>query len=139
MRRRPPPVVLAAILTAFFTVSAGAQAPAVVGEWSVLAIGDEAVAAEAGLTVTFAADGSISGATGCNAFAGRYEARGAAVTVLPLRMTRRGCPGAEGRREAAMMRSLGTARRADPRVDGRLALVGDGSAGAGLLLGPRVP
>ncbi len=139
MRRRFPAVILTALAAGAFFGPARAQAPAVVGDWSVLAIGDEAVAAEIGLTVAFTADGAVSGSTGCNTFSGRYEARGAGVTILPLRMTRRGCPEAEMRREAAMMRALGTARRADRRVEGRLALLGDGNAGAELLLGPRAP
>lgn len=115
--------------------AATAQAPALVGEWSVLAIGDEAVAAVDGLTVTFTADGTVSGSSGCNTFSGRYETRGAGVTVGPLRMTRRGCPEEAMRREAAMMRQLGTSRRVDPRVEGRIALLDDG--GTGLLLAPR--
>ena len=139
MRRRPSALALAALLAAVVADAALAQAPAVVGEWSVLAIGNEAVAAEAGLTVTFTADGAVTGSTGCNSFSGRYEARGAGVTVLPLRMTRRGCPEAEMRREVAMMRALGTTRRADQRVEGRLALMGDGNAGTELLLGPKAP
>lgn len=135
MMRRPFQIPTAAALAAALVFSpAAAQAPAVVGEWAVLAIGDEAVAADAGLTITFTADGSVSGSTGCNAFAGRYEARGAGVTVGPLRMTRRGCPDEAMRRETAMMRLLGTARRADARVEGRLALLDAG--GTGLLLGP---
>lgn len=137
MRRRLPAMILTAFASGALGSAALAQAPAVVGEWAVLAIGDEAVAAEAGLTVTFTADGTVSGSTGCNAFSGRYEARGAGVTILPLRMTRRGCPEAEMRREVAMMRALGTTRRADQRVEGRLALMGDGNAGSELLLGPR--
>lgn len=139
MRRRLTAVILAALAAGALCCPAQAQAPAVVGEWSVLAIGNEAVAAEAGLSVTFTADGAVSGSTGCNAFSGRYEARGAGVTVLPLRMTRRGCPEAETRREVAMMRALGTTRRADQRVEGRLALMGDGNAGTELLLGPKAP
>jgi putative lipoprotein len=135
---RPPfPIPTAAALAvALSCSSAVAQSPAVVGEWAVLAIGEEAVAADDGLTVTFAADGGLSGSTGCNTFSGRYETRGAGVTVGPLRMTRRGCPEAVMRREAAMMRVLGTARRVDPRVEGRVALLD--AAGAAILLAPRV-
>ncbi len=139
MRRRLTAMTAAMLIAGAPCCPALAQAPAVIGEWSVLAIGNEAVAAEAGLSVTFTADGAVSGSTGCNAFSGRYEARGAGVTVLPLRMTRRGCPEAEMRREVAMMRALGTTRRADQRVEGRLALMGDGSAGTELLLGPKAP
>lgn len=137
MPRRSPALAVAVLVAGVLSgsVSAQAQAPAVVGEWVVLAIGDEAVAAEDGLTVTFSVDGSVSGSTGCNVFSGTYEARGAGVTVGPLRATRRGCPEAVMRREVAMMRLLGTARRVDPRVEGRLALT-DGSGATGLLLGP---
>lgn len=134
--RRPFPIpTAAAIAVALSCSTASAQAPPVVGEWAVLAVGDEAVAETAGLTVTFAADGAVTGSTGCNTFSGRYEARGAGLTLGPLRMTRRGCPEEAMRREAAMMRLLGTARRADPRVEGRLALLDD--KGTALLLAPR--
>ncbi len=139
MRRRLTAVTAAALIAGALCCPAQAQAPAVVGDWSVLAIGNEAIAAEAGLSVTFTVDGTVSGSTGCNSFSGRYEARGAGVTILPLRMTRRGCPEVEMRREVAMMRALGTTRRADQRVEGRLALMGDGNAGTELLLGPRAP
>jgi heat shock protein HslJ len=137
MRRRTTAATAAALIAGAISSPAGAQAPAVIGDWSVLAIGDEAVAAAAGLTVSFTVDGSVSGSSGCNLFSGRYETRGAVVTILPLRMTRRRCPEAEMRREAAMLRMLGTARRVDQRVEGRLALMGDGNASDELLLGPR--
>lgn len=132
--RPPQPILLAACLVAgAATAPAAAQAPAVVGEWTVAAIGDEAVSADQGLTVVFALDGTVSGSTGCNAFSGTYEAKGAGLTMGPFRITRRGCAEAATRREAAMMRVLGTARRIDPRVEGRLAIT-DGGSGAALLL-----
>jgi heat shock protein HslJ len=132
--RPPRPILLAACLVAgAATGPAAAQAPAIVGEWTVAAIGDEAVSADQGLTVAFAVDGTVSGSTGCNAFSGTYEARGAGLTMGPFRITRRSCPDEVMRREAAMMRVLGTARRIDPRVEGRLAIT-DGGSGAALLL-----
>lgn len=133
MRRLRPSVLAACLFAATASFSAFAQTPAIEGEWAVLAIGDEAIDEASGLTVAFAIDGTISGATGCNQFSGTYEAKGAGLTMGPFRMTRRGCPEAAMRREAAMMRLLGTARRFDSRADGQLALT-DGGGGAGLLL-----
>jgi heat shock protein HslJ len=132
---RPPRSILLAtcLVAGAVTTPAAAQAPAVVGEWTVVAIGDEALPADQGLTVVFALDGTVSGSTGCNAFSGTYEAKGAGLTMGPFRITRRGCADEAMRREAAMMRALGTARRIDPRVEGRLA-IGDGGSGAALLL-----
>ncbi len=43
------------------------------------------------LTVTFAADGRISGFSGCNTFIGRYDVDDQALSVGPLASTRRAC------------------------------------------------
>ena len=43
------------------------------------------------LTVTFSADGRMSGASGCNSFTGRYEVDDQEMSVGPLASTRRAC------------------------------------------------
>ncbi|UQN10164.1 META domain-containing protein [Deinococcus sp. QL22] len=47
------------------------------------------------LTVTFSADGQISGSGGCNTFRGRYNVDDQALSVGPLASTRRACPSPE--------------------------------------------
>lgn len=44
-----------------------------VKEWRLTQIGDEAVAADAGVTLVFSADGKLSGSGGVNRFGGTYE------------------------------------------------------------------
>lgn len=44
------------------------------------------------LTVTFSADGRVSGSSGCNTFVGRYSVDDQALSFGPLASTRRACP-----------------------------------------------
>lgn len=68
------------------------SAPAMAGEWQIVSVNGNAVAGEA--RVTFNADGTFGGSTGCNRFqgAGRIEA-GAMVVSGPLAVTQMACPG----------------------------------------------
>lgn len=47
------------------------------------------------LTVTFSADGRITGSSGCNTFMGRYNVDDQALSVGPLASTRRACAAPE--------------------------------------------
>ena len=47
---------------------------------------------ETPITVTFAADGRVSGNAGCNTFTGRYSVDDLSLSVGPLASTRRACP-----------------------------------------------
>lgn len=83
-------------------VSADSHAPAVPGDltastWRLEALGAGAAAASpiAGteVSVTFTADGRISGTGGCNRFFGTYESgEGGSLTFSPLGATRMACP-----------------------------------------------
>ena len=48
------------------------------------------------LTATFAADGRVSGSSGCNTFHGTYDEQGTKLSVGPLASTRRACKDPEG-------------------------------------------
>lgn len=78
------------------------------------------------LTLTFGADGRVSGSGGCNSFSGTYSADGTSVTLGPLAMTRRACLGEalnaqETRYTAALTGTLNWAILAD----GALELTGE--------------
>ena len=57
-------------------------------------------------TLTFAADGSFAGSTGCNRLAGTYVQDGASLTIAPGPMTLRACPGGLADQEAAIVTAL---------------------------------
>ena len=79
--------------------------------------------------IAFAADGGVSGSTGCNRFHGRSSLHDGVLTVGPLASTRMGCAGPLAAQEAAIFSMLAAplsvavdleARRATLRAgDGR--------------------
>lgn len=70
------------------------------GAWDVTSVlYDDAIRSvilDTKLTATFAADGRISGSTGCNTFRGPYTASGDRIEIGPLAATRRACTSPEG-------------------------------------------
>ena len=87
--------------------SLGAGGASLTGiEWRPVRIGAEAVPDDAGLTLSFAVDGSINGNGGCNAFSGSLERHDGGVSVGPLRSTRRACPAAIMERESTFLSAL---------------------------------
>jgi heat shock protein HslJ len=61
-------------------------------------------------TMTFSADGKVSGSTGCNTFSGTAAVNGSQITFGEVASTRRACNGAAGSVEADIIRVLtGTA------------------------------
>ncbi|GHF43140.1 heat shock protein HslJ [Deinococcus metalli] len=66
------------------------------------------------LTVTFAADGRISGTGGCNTFMGRYDIDDQTLSVGALASTRRACPTPELQaQEQRFLRELQNAARVE--------------------------
>lgn len=57
-------------------------------------------------SLTFAADGSFAGSTGCNRIMGTYTQDGSALTLASGPMTLRGCMGAVAAQEAAIVAAL---------------------------------
>ena len=90
--------------------------------WRLVAFGDDR-AAVSGATLTFGADGRVSGSTGCNRFFGQYTlAPSGALALSQVGSTRMACPGPAMAQEGRFLAALGTATQAV--VDGgRLTLV----------------
>jgi heat shock protein HslJ len=65
-----------------------------------------ATAAPEASTLTFAADGTVSGTTGCNAFTGTYEQQELALIITPGPMTLKGCPDPLAAQEQAILAAL---------------------------------
>jgi heat shock protein HslJ len=69
--------------------------------------GDSASTPVGSGNITFAADGTVSGSTGCNTFNGSYEAADGTLTIGPLATTRKGCPADLGAQETHVLAVLG--------------------------------
>jgi heat shock protein HslJ len=97
-------------------------APRLVGTtWAIVELVGRAPGGPTGAVVgaprlRLAADGSLSGTTGCNRFVGRYELAGTALTIGPLATTRMACDEPATRQEHALLRVL-----ADATLDAELA------------------
>ena len=72
-------------------------------------------------TVTFGADGTVTGTTGCNRFVGQYTLDGDELALAPLASTRMMCEPALMEQEMAFLAALSWVAAADV-VDGRLRL-----------------
>src|SRR4051794_39523860 len=88
----------------------GAQ-PALIGTNWVLAsyraaAGLTDAAAGAPATLLFAADGTLSGSTGCNTFGGTYSSQEATLRITMGAMTQVACTGAAGAQEQAIVETL---------------------------------
>lgn len=59
------------------------------------------------LRIEFGADGSVSGDAGCNTFRGSYTVSGDALSLSPLRTTRKACPEPVMALEAQLLAALG--------------------------------
>lgn len=83
--------------------------------------------------ITFAADGTVSGTTGCNSFSGGYTVDGSSLTFGPLATTRMACPDDVAAQETAVLTGLEST--ASFAIDGQtLSLLG---ADGAFLLGYR--
>jgi heat shock protein HslJ len=88
-----------------------------VGEWAIVNVATgnaiESVLPDTDPSVTFRDNGTVTLATGCNDGEGFWQLDGDALTVGPLRQTRKFCSDPEGvmRQEAALVRALESADR----------------------------
>jgi len=80
---------------------------------------------EAG-SLTFGADGTFSGSTGCNRIAGTFTLKGSSLTMQPGPMTLKACTGAIAAQEAAIVAAL--PKVASFRSAGSLVLLDAGGA-----------
>jgi heat shock protein HslJ len=110
------------------------QPPAsLTGAWRVQSVnngrgGVVSVLADTQLSVTFGEDGSVSGETGCNTFAGQYTVTDTTIAFGPLATTRRAClTEAAAAQEQAFLAALAASTRFE--LDGnRLTLRNDAGA-----------
>lgn len=95
--------------------------------WIVEDINRGGVIDNARLTLTFGADGRVSGSGGCNNFSGTYSVDGSKLTLSPLAMTRRACVApALSAQESRYTTALNGELTWSITGDGALELVGDG-------------
>ena len=84
------PLVLLVLAACSSSTGASAAAPSTRRRplpgtiWTVVSVGGEFVDATNPPTMDFAADGTLSGTTGCNQYSGTYTVDGSKLTVGPL-------------------------------------------------------
>lgn len=81
------------------------------GTWNLVELGDIAIDAIAIPTIAFAADGTISGSTGCNQYSGPVTLGDGTIAVGPLAATKRGCEDFVMRLEDGFVTALAGARQ----------------------------
>lgn len=92
--------------------------------WRIVSVGGVELAADPPATLTVAADGSVSGATGCNQFSGTASIDGAALALGPLATTRMACEPQLMEQEQAVLEALAGVDRWSIGADGALHLNG---------------
>jgi heat shock protein HslJ len=136
-------VVVMLVLTALTTGCAlrggdDAVRPLEGTSWTVTSIAGAPTLPEARPTLTFAADGTVNGSSGCNQFSGAYRRDGASLSFGRIASTLMGCDGDRGRQETALLAALNgvTTWRLGP--DGLVISgpAGDIVAGEGIAEGP---
>ena len=106
--------------------------------WTVISIAGQPTAPEARPTMTFAADGTVSGSGGCNQYNGSFRSDGDRITVGQVSSTLMGCDGQRGLQEAAFLSGLQGATSWRQADDGNLVIGGAAEivAGPGVAEGP---
>lgn len=101
----------------------GEIADVLAGEWQVIRMGDDRVPSSAPLTLSFGADGQISGFSGCNRFSGSSHLSGEGLSFGPLAATRMACAPEKMALEARMLGLLAKVTRATTGDSGKLLLM----------------
>jgi heat shock protein HslJ len=98
-----------------------------VKEWRLTQLGDQAVAADAGVTLVFGEEGKLSGSGGVNRFGGKYELKAdGQVTIQNIFSTRMAAVDKDVmNRETQFFQLLGKAKRA-VLSDGKLVIECEG-------------
>jgi heat shock protein HslJ len=147
---RPPRVRSSLASTVvLLTVAAFAAACAPIGaddanrplentSWTVTSIAGAPALPEARPTLTFAADGTVSGSSGCNQYSGAYRRDGGALSFGGISSTLMGCDGQRGQQETAFLAALNGAASWRHGPDGLLisGAAGDIVAAEGVAEGP---
>jgi heat shock protein HslJ/membrane-bound inhibitor of C-type lysozyme len=118
-----PATVQVAVRGQVFKGCGGEPAALLVGtEWRVLSIAGQAPATGSSVTLSFAADGSLSGQTGCNRFNSRFQLTGEGLKINPAATTRMACPAPLMAQEGLVLDLLGAVNGFDIGADGALVL-----------------
>ncbi len=121
------PLVALALGACSSTPGGSAVAAALPGTtWTVTSVGGEFVDAKSPPTITFGADGNVSGTTGCNQYSGSYEVDGSTIKVGMLAMTLMLCEGSVGEQETLFGPALQGATSWAIDSSGNLMLSGAG-------------
>ena len=77
--------------------------------WQLVQLGPNGALEGAQPTLTFAPGGKISGSGACNTFEGAVTISGTAITIGPLKTTKKSCSDAINKQEATYFKALGQA------------------------------
>lgn len=97
------------------------------GEFLIVEVNGEKVAAPMAPTVAFADDGGVTGDAGCNRFGGAFQQDAGAIVIGPLMSSRRACEPAIMDLERTILANLQSSRSLAVSDDGVVMLSGDGS------------
>jgi heat shock protein HslJ len=131
MRTRFPAIVALSVVAILAVAcsggSGGSSGAALPGtSWKVISVAGTQADVSSPPTITFGADGTVSGTTGCNTYNGSYKLDGASIKVGPLAMTLMMCDGPAGALEPAFAAALQGATGWTIGADGNLTLSGAG-------------
>ena len=94
--------------------------------WTVISIdGQPTAPARVGPTMTFAADGTVSGSGGCNQYTGTFRTEGDRIAFGQVSSTLMGCDGQRGQAEALFLKALDGAANWRQTEAGGLEIGGD--------------
>lgn len=102
--------------------------------WTVTSVGDMATVAGARPTMTFAADGTVSGNAGCNQFSGTYRTDGSSIQIRDVASTMMMCAGPGADVEPLFLKGLNSATTWRQTETGELEIAG----AVGIVAGPGV-
>jgi heat shock protein HslJ len=103
----------------------GATTVSLVGsDWHVADIGGHAVVDSSQTSMTFAAEGNVSGSTGCNHFTGTAKIEDDRVSFSPLATTRKACAGELATQEQTFLKAIESVHRFAIDESGQLLLEG---------------
>jgi heat shock protein HslJ len=102
--------------------------------WTVTSLAGVPTVGPARPTMTFAADGTVSGNTGCNQYSGTYRTEGSSITITKVASTLMMCAGPGADVEALFLKGLNSATAWQKTEGGQLEI----AAAVAIVAGPGV-